>query len=51
MIKECQCVHPYQDSIYGKGKRVHNISQGKSERKIYYCTVCGTRKEDLGGKK
>jgi len=39
MIKKCTCAHKYQDKIYGKRKRVHNILQGNT--KGYRCTVCG----------
>lgn len=38
MIKRCTCKHPYQDSKYGKGKRVCNALQKVG---MYRCTVCG----------
>ena len=41
MIKKCSCVHAYQDKVYGLGKRVHNITGGKTETTSYTCTVCG----------
>ena len=43
MIMGCVCIHPYQDSLYGKGKRVHNPS-GKSDVNLATCTVCGNKK-------
>ncbi|QCG76296.1 hypothetical protein Cassandra_0226 [Pseudomonas phage Cassandra] len=35
-IKSCKCAHDFQDSVYGKGNRVHNVFT-----KGYRCTVCG----------
>ena len=35
-IIECPCPSPYQDEIYGKGKRMHNLGNDG-----YKCTVCG----------
>lgn len=35
-VMDCICVHEYQDSKYGKGKRVMN-----PKKKGYQCTVCG----------
>lgn len=32
----CDCDHKYQDSVYGRGNRLHNIGN-----KGYKCTVCG----------
>lgn len=35
-IMKCNCEHPYQDSVYGIGMRVHNVSRtGRAS-----CTVC-----------
>ena len=34
------CVSPYQDAKYGKGKRVMNPTKS-SAGKGYRCTVCG----------
>ena len=42
-ILKCNCIHVYQDSIYGLFMRLFN-SCGKSKDK-YRCTVCGTVKE------
>jgi len=36
MIKKCSCAHEYQDSKYGKGKRVKNLCKDGKHR----CTVC-----------
>ncbi len=35
MIRDCTCEHAYQDSKYGKSKRVFNAGM-----KSYVCTVC-----------
>lgn len=38
----CGCSHAWQDSRYGKGKRVHNATKklvGVAQQ--YRCTVCG----------
>jgi hypothetical protein len=39
-VKVCTCTNEGQDSIYGKGKRLHNIDS----KDRYVCTVC--RKTD-----
>lgn len=39
-VLDCSCKHDYQDTIYGAGKRLHNIS-AKGEKR---CTVCGNKK-------
>ncbi len=36
-IKNCDCIHEFQDKKYGKGKRVHNACVKSGE---YRCTVC-----------
>lgn len=41
--KRCDCHHPFQDSRYGKGVRVHNPI--RSNRLKWRCTVCGKDKE------
>lgn len=42
-ILSCKCSHEYQDTVYGKGRRLHNRS-GKKENSHYACTVCGDKK-------
>jgi aspartate carbamoyltransferase regulatory subunit len=45
MILRCdnpKCVNAYQDTKYGKGKRVHN--QSGKEPNVYRCTVCGEKR-------
>ena len=37
VIKRCGCLHDYQDEIYGKGNRVHNLCKLGEEAR---CTVC-----------
>jgi len=46
-VKKCNCSHESQDSIHGKGMRVHNhnedsVKGGTQPRAS--CTVCGTEK-------
>lgn len=38
MIRSCTCISPYQDKLYGVGKRVFN--EGVKELR---CTVCGSK--------
>lgn len=44
MILECNCKHEFQDQTYGQGLRVHTHSGKKDQDSIYYCTVCGDKK-------
>ena len=37
-IRSCTCKNEYQDSLYGKGKRVFTVGI-----KAYSCTVCGNK--------
>jgi len=37
IIAPCSCEHEFQDKMYGKNMRVHNVS-GNNEK--IYCTVC-----------
>lgn len=46
-IVECKCVNEFQDSLYGKGKRVANATSKQDVNKapMYVdvrCTVCST---------
>lgn len=45
-IKICTCTHDYQDSVYGKQKRVCNPigkdAKGTSDG-THKCTVCGKK--------
>jgi len=42
LITQCVCEHKYQDSVYGKGNRVHNPCRTTTPQKTgYRCTVCG----------
>lgn len=37
MLAHCTCKHEFQDTTYGTGNRVHNLTKdGKTAR----CTVC-----------
>ena len=40
IIKHCDCKSEYQDAIYGKNMRVHNVGQEKDGRQLTTCTVC-----------
>lgn len=41
IIKECSCMHEFQDKLYGKRKRVHNaLKKGSGGQQKYRCTVC-----------
>jgi len=42
-VKSCDCKHPSQDELYGKGNRLHNLGGGKGIVKRR-CTVCGKSK-------
>lgn len=39
VLRRCKCEHAFQDSRYGKGMRVFNLSQKSSRVR---CTVCST---------
>lgn len=41
-VQPCSCQHEAQDQIYGKGMRLHNISD---KDKLAYCTVCAPNKQ------
>lgn len=38
-IMRCTCTHEFQDQVYGKGMRVHNVSKTGYAA----CTVCTPR--------
>jgi len=38
-IIECSCEHEYQDEMYGRNKRIHNVGITKTK-----CTVCSSVK-------
>lgn len=43
-VLPCSCEHEFQDKTYGKGMRLHNVSQGGTKKGIVaYCTVCSPR--------
>jgi hypothetical protein len=41
-VRPCTCEHGYQDTLYGRGRRVHTIS-GTKDRPEYTCSVCGKK--------
>lgn len=44
-VKQCKCVNEFQDRIYGKNQRLHNLKEdGKGSK----CTVCGDKKTSSG---
>lgn len=48
-VIKCNCVHEFQDRIYGKGMRLANEM---GDNNGYRCTVCGKEyKPNSGGKK
>lgn len=42
------CIHPVQDKMYGKGKRLMNLQKSEVKAK---CTVCGKEVDVKGGGK
>ena len=43
-LKQCNCKGPaaeYQDKVYGKNLRLHNVSE---DGKKFVCTVCGAKR-------
>lgn len=48
-VLTCNCIHEYQDSRYGKGRRLHNptekLAPGATTVKLYRCTVCKTERK------
>lgn len=47
-ILPCSCQHLFQDSEYGKGKRLMTRTKQASGEKVseWRCTVCGTVKKN-----
>lgn len=43
-VKKCSCSHEFQDKEYGKGMRLHSLSEDKKDAK---CTVCGNIKKTV----
>jgi len=39
-IKQCDCVHEFQDKRYGKGMRVHTPTKSIKSGGAWRCTVC-----------
>lgn len=51
IILKCGCKHPFQDTKYGVGNRVHNVGGSKGSPNKVSCTVCGkTDSHSFGGK-
>jgi len=48
-ILRCGCKSEYQDQTYGRGKRLHNDCDSRTEE--YRCTVCGTQHGREAGRK
>mgnify|MGYP003440513841 CR=1 FL=1 len=46
MIMRCDCLHEYQDSVYGNFSRVHNLNKVKTH---VVRTVCGDKKSVSNG--
>lgn len=43
-IMACSCQHPYQDSKYGVGNRLHNWARAALKTGGWRCTVCKKEK-------
>ena len=44
VVLPCNCESEFQDKEYGKGMRLHNVSQGGNNKgKQAFCTVCCPR--------
>lgn len=39
-VKTCTCSSDYQDKVYGKGKRLCNMTTKGKGNPTYRCTVC-----------
>lgn len=39
-VLPCACQHPYQDSKYGIGHRLHNWARSALKTGAWRCTVC-----------
>ena len=46
MIFPCDCNHPAQDKLHGKGMRAHNPRKGGTMG--YRCAACGDTKDQQG---
>lgn len=45
---KCGLSPHYQDTLYGRGRRVHNIGTSKAAEAVKLtCTVCGTQTDTL----
>lgn len=43
--RPCKCISEFQDKLYGKGRRLHNLTIARS-----CCTVCGNKSQGGGYK-
>lgn len=43
-IKQCNCVHKYQDEVYGANQRVHNLKEANRKPTGWSCAVCNAVK-------
>jgi len=50
-IIACNCVHLYQDSLYGYKNRYHNSMMSKRSLTGYRCTVCGNKVQSTAADK
>lgn len=45
-VMPCHCIHKDQDTMYGKGQRVHNaMAKKETDRQQWRCTVCKAVRE------
>jgi hypothetical protein len=44
-VKPCTCISNYQDRVYGRGKRLHNICLRSGGGLACRCTVCSNEQD------
>jgi len=41
-IRVCACKFPYQDKLYGKGMRLHDLKVVKGVQPVWTCSNCNS---------
>lgn len=44
ILIKCSCKNEFQDTLYGKNIRVHNVGGKDKHKKHAFCTVCKDKK-------
>lgn len=44
-VLPCTCEHDFQDQVYGKQMRLHNVSQKGKNKGLALCSVCGPNRQ------